>query len=329
MPNKPGGRRILVTGAGGFVGGHLLTELASAGYAPDEIHAVIVSQHAPPPGAGHAHVCDLRDGAALNALIRELKPTGVVHLAAVALPAQAKQDPSAAWAVNFEAVRQLAHAILASVPDCPLAFAGSSESYGHTFNLAGGPVDESMALRPMTPYAATKAAADVALGQMRHDGLKAFRFRAFNHTGPGQPPDYVVPSFAKQIAEIARSGQGGVIRVGNLDAERDFLDVRDVVRAYRLALETTLDAGSEGVFNLASGRPRSIRSILDSLIEIAGVDVSIETDVTKLRANDVPRTCGAIERAGREMGWTPCVPFEKTLSDTLTAMLAPPEGHVP
>ncbi|KCZ96266.1 putative GDP-6-deoxy-D-lyxo-4-hexulose reductase [Hyphomonas hirschiana VP5] len=242
-----------------------------------------------------------------------------MHLAAIALPSQAKADPSAAWAVNFEAVRQLGEAVLACSPHAVLVFAGSSESYGASFNTVAGAVNEGTALRPLTPYAATKAAADVALGQMRNDGLNAVRFRAFNHTGPGQSPDYVVASFAAQIAQIIAGDHPPVIRVGNLDAMRDFVDVRDVVRGYRLALETELDPVSEGVFNLASGTPRSIRSILNTLIDIAGVDIAIETDPAKLRKNDVPRTWGDANRARTELGWVPYLAFEQTLVDTLSS----------
>lgn len=320
MNGQPAGRRILITGAGGFVGGFLIRELLSAGYAPGELHAVTLAGGPAPDGAAHAHLCDLRNAADIDTLVRNVQPTGVVHLAAVALPAQARQDPGAAWAINFDSVRQLGRAVLAHAPEAVMVFAGSSESYGASFNLAEGPVDEATALRPMTPYAATKAAADVALGQMRHDGLKVVRFRAFNHTGPGQSPDYVVPSFAQQIARIAAGLQPPVIRVGNLDAERDFLDVRDVVVAYRLALETRLDPASEAVFNLSSGQTRPIRSILDQLIKIGGTDVSVETDVAKLRSNDVPRTWGANMRAERELGWTRRVAFEQTLEDTLRAV---------
>lgn len=312
-------RRILITGANGFVGGYMIQELLAAGYQPSELHTVTVSGGMQKSGAGPAHVCDLKDGTAIDRLLAEVRPTGIVHLAAIALPSQAKEDPSSAWAVNFESVRKLGHAVLVHAPQAVLVFAGSSESYGASFNVAEGPVEEATALRPMTPYASTKAAADVALGQMRYDGLNAIRFRAFNHTGPGQSPDYVVASFANQIARIASGDQPPVIRVGNLDAERDFLDVRDVVCAYRLALETPIVADSEAVFNLASGVPRSIRSILDKLIEVGGVHVTVETDMAKMRKNDVPRTWGDNTRARRELGWSPQLAFDQTLADTLSA----------
>lgn len=310
-------RRIIITGAAGFVGGHLIAELAAAGYPREALHAVTLSGATKPTEVGATHACDLRDARALNRLLVEVQPTGIVHLAAVALPAQARQDPAAAWAVNFDSVRLLSQAILSHVPGCTFVFAGSSESYGDTFNRTDGPVDETLPLRPMTAYAATKAAADVMLGQMRYDGLNVARFRAFNHTGPGQSQDYVVAAFAHQIAQIAAGRQAPVIHVGNLDAERDFLDVRDVVRAYRLALEVSLDPASDAVFNLASGEPRSIRSILDTLIALAGVAVTVETDLAKLRKNDVPRTWGTATRAAQDLGWMPRVAFDETLRDTL------------
>lgn len=317
MASRLADRRILVTGAGGFVGRCLIRELCAAGYASSELHAVTLGASELPAGVGHMHVCDLRQSTNVDTLIRTVQPTGIIHLAAVALPEQARQDPSAAWDVNFTSVRLLGQAILAHVPEAVMVFAGSSESYGASFNLTDGPIDEFAGLRPITPYAATKAAADVALGQMRYDGLNVVRFRAFNHTGPGQSPDYVVAGFAQQIAQIRAGLAPPVIRVGNLNAERDFLDVRDVVVAYRLALEVRLDPRSEAVFNLASSQPRSIRSILDTLVEISAVDVTIETDAARMRNNDVPRTWGAIARAERELGWTPRVAFDQTLADTL------------
>lgn len=322
MSDQSEGKRILITGAGGFVGRHLIAELTAAGYVPDQLHTVTLSGTPVSSRARVSHVCDLRDERAVNRLVAKVKPTGLVHLAAVALPSQAKQNPAQAWAVNFDSVRFLGQAILDHASSCKFVFAGSSESYGGTFNLTDGPVDESLALRPMTLYGSTKAAADVMLGQMRLDGLNVMRFRAFNHTGPGQSPDYVVAAFAQQIAKIEAGQQARVIKVGNLDAERDFLDVRDVVRAYRLALEVLSDPASDAVFNLSSSQPRSIASILDELIELAGVKVTVEPEPTKFRRNDVPRTWGDATKAAQELGWMPRVAFGETLRDTLQSARA-------
>lgn len=319
MSGQSAARRVLITGSGGFVGGYLIRELLNSGYASSELHGVTFGRQSQQSSEIQSHVCDLRDAADIQGLIQRVQPTAVIHLAAVALPSQARQDPGAAWAINFDAVRHLGQAILTHVPDATMVFAGSSESYGASFNLCEAAIDEATPLRPTTPYAATKAAADIALGQMRHDGLKVSRFRAFNHTGPGQSPDYVVSSFAQQIARIAAEVQPPVIRVGNLEAERDFLDVRDVVMAYRLAIETCISPSSEGVFNLASGMTRTIQSILEQLIEIGGVSVSVVTDPEKLRRNDVPRTLGSSWRAQQELGWYPRFAFEQTLKDTFDA----------
>ncbi len=168
----------------------------------------------------------------------------------------------------------------------------------------------------MNPYATTKAAADLLLGEMAEAGLQAVRFRPFNHTGPGQSTAFAVPSFAAQIAAIERGEREPVMRVGNLDARRDFLDVRDVVEAYLLA--ATASSLPRGVvLNLASGEPRRIGDVLDALLRLSSVAIRVERDPALMRPSDVPVTAGNAARARALLGWRPSIPWETTLRDVL------------
>ncbi len=247
----------------------------------------------------------------------ELVPDVVLHLAAVALPALVKTDPGTAWAVNVIGTLNIAQAILSRAPHARLIYVGSSEAYGGSFLDCSEPLRENAPLVPRSAYATTKAAADMMIGQMALDGLKAVRFRPFNHTGPGQAADYVVSSFARQIALIERGLQPPVVRVGNLEAERDFLDVRDVVAAYAMASmpETDLPAGV--VMNLSTGAPLRVAGILSKLISMAKCPIAIEIDQDRLRPNDIARASGSPDQAFALLEWRPTIPFDRTIEDIL------------
>ena len=203
-------------------------------------------------------------------------------------------------------------------PQARFINAGSSEVYGRSFNVAGGTVDESALLDPCNPYASTKAAADLVLGQMAEAGLRSVRFRLFNHTGPGQSPNFAVPAFASQIASIERCQGSPVIKVGNLDAKRDFLDVRDVVEAYAAAVGAP-DLSPGVVINIASGVPRRMGDVLDAMLAMSDVEIDIEQDRALMRPSDIPITAGDARRAASLLGWQPSIPWEKTLRDVLDA----------
>ena len=290
--------RILVTGAQGFVGGHLLPVLRASF----------------PQAELLSPAFDLRNGAAVEAAVAEARPDGCVHLAGVSAVADARADPDRAWDVNLHGTLRLARALLRHAPGCRLVFAGSADSYGATFRR-GVPLDEDAPLAPLNTYAATKAAADLALGAMAAEGLRVVRVRPFNHTGPGQSASFVVPAFARQAARIAAGRQPPVLEVGGLDPFRDFGDVRDVCRAYASCLQADLPAGK--VLNIASGQPRRVGDVLRAVLALAGVEARPRSDPARQRPNDIPTAAGDASRARRLLGWAPEIAWEETLRDVL------------
>lgn len=269
---------------------------------------------------------DVADRDAAEAAMRQARPDVVLHLAAVSAVAAARTDPDAAWRVNLHGTLNLARAALAHAPPgCAFLFAGSGDAYGASFR-AGHALDESAPLAPLNTYAATKAAADLALGAMAEaDGLRAIRLRPFNHTGAGQSDAFAVAAFARQAARIAAGLQEPVLEVGALDPMRDFLDVRDVCAAYAecAARAGSLEPGT--ILNLASGTPRRVGDVLDALLALAGVrGAEIKTDAARLRAADIPVACGDASRARALLGWQPRIAWE----DTLRAVLDDWRGRV-
>jgi GDP-4-dehydro-6-deoxy-D-mannose reductase len=244
------------------------------------------------------------------------RPDACIHLAAVTAVADARRDPDQAWRVNLHGTLNLAQALLEHVPDCRLLFASSSEIYGRSFE-PGRPLDEMALLAPMNPYAVTKAAADLALGAMANDGLRVVRLRLFNHTGPGQSDAFVLPAFARQIARIEAGLQAPPLRVGGLDSRRDFLDVRDVCSAYVACLRRDAELPAAAILNVASGVPRCIGDILDELLGLAGLDIEVSTDSSRLRGVEIRTASGDAGMAREVLGWAPTVPWRQTLTDVL------------
>ncbi len=299
--------KILVTGASGFVGRHLATTLAR------RYPLAVLIQCGDTPG----HIpLDLTDGTATERLVAEVLPDACIHLAAIAAIGVARAEPDRAWRVNLGGTLALARAIMAHAPHCRLTFASSADCYGASFR-AGITLDESHPLAPLNTYAATKAAADLALGAMAAEGLRAVRLRAFNHTGPGQSPDFVVPAFARQVARMAVGLQPPQMQVGDLTPLRDFLDVRDVCAAYAASIDPSIDLPPGLILNIASGRPIRIGDMLHDLMARAGVEADIVADPARLRPTDIPLAAGDATAARRILGWSPVIDWSTTLDDVL------------
>ncbi len=302
-------RRIILIGATGFVGRYMRAALRDA-FPHVEL---VATGH----GSGPDWVTlDVTDRASVVKLMRATKPDVVIHLAAIALPAAARKDPDLAWHVNLHGTLMVATAVQDETPGCLLLFASSSEVYGRSF-MSGSPLDESALLQPTTVYAATKAAADLALGAMAGDRLRVVRFRSFNHTGPGQSPDYVIAAFARQVARVCLGLQPPVIRTGSLAGKRDFLDVRDVCAVYVAAIRKAEDLPADCILNVSSGTTRRIGDSLEELLRMSGVRSAIETDDKLLRPNEVASVMGDPSRAMALLGWRPLIPWEITLREML------------
>ncbi len=256
------------------------------------------------------------DGEAIASIVRTAKPDVCIHLAAVSAVAAAERAPEHAWQVNVQGTMQLAWALLKYAPGCQLLFVSSADAYGTSFEHSRS-LDETAPLSPMSVYAQTKATADLAMRGLADQGLRVVRLRPFNHTGTGQSPSFVVAAFARQIARIAIGRQAPVLRVGNLETWRDFLDVRDVCIGYVQCIEHRDQLQPGIAINLASGQPRRIGDILNSLATMADVVVDVEIDKTRLRSNDLIVASGSSQRAHAILEWTPMIPWDKTLQDVL------------
>lgn len=309
--------RLLITGADGFVGRWLVRTARAEGAS---VVAVIVPDASPPAewqasdgGALPVRtlVADLRDPEAVKR-VAKARPDAVVHLAAIASGAVARRDPAAAIVLNRDATVALA-AALSGTSRPRFLFVSTAEVYGSGHP---GPIAESAPVNPCSPYAASKAEAERALAAAsRADGLPVMVARAFPHTGPGQTSTYVLPALARRLLEARRTGSN-TVKTGNLAAVRDFLDVRDVVRAYLLLLEH----GRPGeTYNVASGIGRRLSDCFDMLARLVGIEARAEPDASLLRPADIPVLIGDPTRLRAATGWSAAIPFERTLQDLVNA----------
>jgi GDP-4-dehydro-6-deoxy-D-mannose reductase len=302
-----------VTGAGGFVAGHLLDYLA--GKPGLHLHGT-ARQPASDVGASGAvmYYGDLRDHDFVDGVVAAVRPDLVLHLAAQSSVDRAWRDPNATLANNVTCQAHLLDSIYSHCREARVLVAGSADEYG-LVAPDEVPIAESQPLRPNNPYAISKIAQDMmALQYHLGRGLAIVRVRPFNHTGPRQRPDFVASAFAQQIASAEAGLHSPVIRVGNLEARRDFSDVRDVVRAHWLAVTV----GTPGeVYNIASGSDVRIQDLLDQMRAMARLPVAVEHDPDRMRPSDVPTLRGDATKLRRATGWTPAIPLEQTLSDLL------------
>jgi len=308
--------RVLITGAGGFVGGHLIEHLLTQ--QDLTLHASVYL----PPGQNPRldgrpivqHHTDLRDADAVHALIADVRPDWVVHLAALASVPQSFQDPWRTLENNIHAQVNLLQALINQDLRPRTLIVSSAEVYG----AAGGrtaPLDETCPFAPANPYSVSKAAQDL-LGQQYYLSyqLPVIRARPFNHIGPHQGGGFVAADFASQIAAIEAGKREPVMYVGNLSAERDFTDVRDVVRAYALLLRQ----GQAGeAYNICSGRGYSIQYLLDTLLSYSTAEIDVRPDPARLRPSDIPRRVGDFGKLHAHTAWQPTIPFEQSLLDIL------------
>jgi GDP-4-dehydro-6-deoxy-D-mannose reductase len=305
--------RVLITGAMGFAGRHLVECSAGAGATTMGLGRRAVEPGETPAGLSDYLVADLLDPKQAERAVRSTAPDRVFHLAAEASVARSWEDPAGAILSNLSGTLHLLEAVRRHAPRARVLVACSGEEYGVPQRL---PVDEEHPLRPRNPYAVSKASADLAAGfYTESHGLHIVRARAFNHAGPGQSATYVVANFARQIAaaEAASAGRGFELQTGNLDVRRDFTDVRDVVRAYWIALE---EAGP-GVYNVCSGKSVGVGEILAALADETELEVNAKVDPALLRENEVMEIVGSHDRLTEATGWRPEIPLDRTLRDAL------------
>jgi len=276
----------------------------------------VCSSDLPVPDGAEGVALDLADGDRIDAMVRRIAPTHIVNLAGVSTLAAVAADPDAAWRVNLFGPLRLAEALARHRPGGCFVFIGSSEIYGRAFRN-GRAVDEGTLPDPTNLYASTKIAADFAVAQLACDRLTVVRARPFNHIGPGQREDFAVSAFAAQIARIERGLQPPLMRVGNLESERDFLDVRDVADAYCRIVERADRLPNGVALNVASGVPRRIREVLDALLGLARLPIEVTPDPARMRPSDTPLVLGDAGRARDLLGWTPAHAWTDTLADIL------------
>ncbi|MFC2992541.1 GDP-mannose 4,6-dehydratase [Halomonas tibetensis] len=297
---------LLVTGASGFVGRHLLAALHRR-WPNAVVHAT--SQEAidawPEDSGVHWHRLDICHTGRVAALLRHLHPDAIIHLAAQSHVPTSFQQPALTWRVNLQGTLNLLEGVKQESPWSLVLNVGSSDMYGGAFR-SGEPVTEQTAFHPLNPYAASKASADLAAGQYAaSDGLRVIRARPFNHTGPGQRDDFVLAAFATQIARIEAGLQPPVVETGNLDAQRDFLDVEDVVSAY-LALLELPEAGLHGqAYNIASGHAVAVGELLDSLLARARCPIDHRLDPARQRPADIQTVRADTTALRQATGWQP------------------------
>ena len=307
MTYEPGSP-VLITGASGFAGGHLVEHLTGS-------HEIIGwARTAPRPELARLadwHAIDLLDRDVVRKAIANLRPSAVFHLAGAPQVAESWRDGAKPLEDNVLATEHLLDAIRRAGLKSRVLVTGSAAVYAPS----DSPISEDDAIAPGNPYAVSKLAQEqLAIRAFRDDGLDVIVVRPFNHTGPRQPPAFVAPSMARQVALIERGRLEPVIRVGNLDARRDVTDVRDVVRAYAALMRH----GATGVvYTVASAVARPIRSILEALVARSRVPVRIEVDQARLRPNDVPVVVGSYSRLHEATGWRPAISFDQMLDDLL------------
>ena len=311
------GRRLraLITGCSGFAGGHLASELLGTSdwtvwgttFLPGE-------QHHDALAGVELLQADLREPSDVQSVLAAARPDVVFHLAGQPFVPESWARPWETFETNVRMQLNVLNAVAEDHPSARVIAVTSNEVYGRVPEAAQ-PTGEDAPFAPQNPYATSKAAQDLLAGQYgRSPGLDIVRVRPFNHLGSGQNDRFVAASFARQVAEAELGLREPVIRVGDLAAERDFTDVRDIVRGYRLAAER---AERGAIFNLGSGKAHAVRRILDFMVGASEVTVTVIDDPDRMRPSDVPRTLCDASAARDALEWEPTITFPDTLRDVL------------
>lgn len=306
-------KTALITGIGGFVGSHLSEHLITQGilvfgfYHPDHpiTNLDLIKQKIT------LIPLDIFKAGNIKNHLKQINPDYIFHLAAVSSPGFSFQNTTFTLQNNILAQLNLLDGLVAIKSKAKILIVGSSEEYG---NVTRNPVSEHTEIAPLSPYAISKVAQDfLGYQYFLRSNLNVIRVRPFNHTGPRQAPSFVVPAFASQIAQIEKVGKG-TIKVGNLESFRDFTDVRDMVKAYLLALEK----GMLGeVYNIGSGKALKIADLLNSLIFLSGAKIEVKIDKSRFLPIDIEKVQCDSTKFKKQTGWEPTIPIKKTLLDTL------------
>lgn len=310
--------KALIIGAGGFVGGYLISELYSREWeiCATKLPYEMIKIYSGSTASYETVDLDILNEEAISNVVNDFRPDYIFHLAAQSSVAVSWEKPTLTIDINIKGSINILEAVRKSGLPVRIVMIGSGEEYGHSANR-NTPVDESIVPDPGNIYAVTKYTQNM-IGKIYFSAyeMDIISVRAFNHIGPGQQPQFVVADFCKQVVDIVAGRKEAVIRVGNLSARRDFTDVRDIVRAYA---EIALKGKSGETYNVGSGNAISIQSILDKIIELSKANIKVEIDKTKFRPADVPKIEADITKLTKDTGWKPVIPLEKTLKDILNS----------
>ncbi len=309
--------KAIITGATGFVGRYLADYFNSVG--SYQLYGTTYNEPAPSEANlrkfAALHDLDVRDKAAVHHLIESTAPDVIIHLAAQTHVPTSYNDPWATHETNIRGTLNILEAVrLCNLMQTRVLIISSAHVYG-AVKPDALPIRENQPFNPGDPYSVSKVAQD-ALGLQYFNayGLNVVRVRPFNHTGPGQTTQFVIPNFAMQIAEIEAGLKPPELQVGNLEAERDFCDVRDVVRAYHL-LTTQGQPGA--VYNICSGKAYRLKTLVEQMIALSGQSIEIKIDPSRFRPLDAPIVYGDYSALHHDTGWQPEIPMEQTLADVL------------
>lgn len=296
--------KVLIFGASGFVGPYLAKEFEDHGY---EVIGTDIKETTAMP----FKFADILDTGSVERVVRETAPDMIVNLAAISSVGQSWNIPQTTVSVNVIGALSILEAAKRLEKSPKILFVGSSEEY----EASDEPISEKNPLNANNPYGISKAAQERFAEIYRERfGMKIYCVRPFNHTGPGQSDSFVLPSFCKQVAEIEKSGKPGVIKVGNLSAKRDFSHVKDIVRAYRMILESD---DSETVYNVGSGMAHGLDEMLDYILKFSKQEITVEVDPKRFRPVDTPVICCDNGLIREKLGWKP----QLSVFDTLREMV--------